>query len=495
VSGNVKQKAISATLWSVVRIGFDQFFSFIVFVVIARLLGPAEVGIFALAMIVSELARVFATSGFADAVTKVEADREEQIARAAFWGNMALSVVCAILMSLLAQPIGWAMQTERLADVLLALAWTIPISAGSAIHMARQLRRFGHKTLAIRAFFSGLIGGAVAIAAAYHGYGVWSLVIQRFITEVITMITAWFAYRWWPSFDFSREDMASILPFSLKMSFSKLFNVVVSRVQDIVIGLFAGAASVGVYRIGRRTIDMVMTATLTPLSSVAVNFFVAVRDDKTRFENSFLRLITVSACVTFPAFFGLGAVADALVPVIYGHKWDTAIPILQMLTPLCVPLVISLFTLPVLTVFGEADKAARMTMIQFIISVALALAAAPFGAEAIVIALLIRTYIMIPYQLRLIEQHTNSGLGKVMKYLIRPLIASLLMAGACNLTLMFGLESISNDIVKLAIVLIEGMVVYLAIMAIIDRQSILWFLEITSTIIRKKTAKNILAVK
>ncbi len=489
MSGTVKQKAISATLWSVARIGFDQLFSFLVFVVIARLLGPADVGIFALAMIVSELARVFATSGFADAVTKADADREEQVARAAFWGNMAMAVACAMIISLLAQPIGWAMQTERLSDVLLALAWTIPLSAGSAIHMARQLRRFGHKTLAVRAFLSGLIGGAVAIAAAYQGYGVWSLVIQRFITEAITMITAWFAYRWWPSFDFSRADMASILPFSLKMSFSKLFNVIVSRVQDIVIGFFAGAGAVGVYRIGRRTIDMLMTATLTPLSSVAVNFFVAVRDDKARFKQSFLRLVTVAACVTFPAFFGLAAVADVLVPVIYGHKWDSAIPILQLLTPLCVPLVISLFTLPVLTAFGEADKAARMTMIQFVISVALALAAAPFGVEAIIIALLIRTYIMIPYQLLLIQQHTQCTLGKVIQHLIKPLIASLVMAAACYATLMFGLGSISNEVAKLAIVLVEGLMIYGAVMMIIDRQSIRWFVEIVSTILRQKSAK------
>ena len=493
VTGNVKQKAISATLWSIARIGFDQFFSFIVFVVIARLLGPVEVGIFALGMIVSELARIFATSGFADAVTKAEAAHEEQVARAAFWGNMALSVVCAIVMMLLAEPIGWMMQTDRLAGVLMALAWTIPLSAGSAIHMARRLRQFGHKTLAIRAFLSGSIGGAIAIAAAYMGYGVWALVIQRFVTETITMVTAWLAYRWWPSFNFSRADMTSILPFSLKMSFSKLFGVIVSRIQDIVIGIFTGPGPVGVYRIGRRTIDMMMTATLTPLSTVAVNFFVAVRDDKLRFQQSFLKLVTVSSCITFPAFFGLAAAADVLVPIVYGHKWDAAIPILQLLTPLCIPLVISLYTLPVLTVFGEAGKAARMTMIQFFLSLALALAAAPFGVEAIVIALLIRTYVMIPYQLRLIEQHTDCSLARVVKRIIRPLAASMIMATSCYVTLLYWPKDILSDFVVLALVVLEGALIYALVLAIIDRQSIRWLLEILTTILRRKSNRNISA--
>ena len=85
---NVKKKAVASALWSVVRIGVDQVFSFVVFVVVARILGPVEVGLFALGMIVSEMGRIFATSGFSDAVTKARQEDEEIVSRAAFWGNM-----------------------------------------------------------------------------------------------------------------------------------------------------------------------------------------------------------------------------------------------------------------------------------------------------------------------------------------------------------------------------------------------------------------------
>lgn len=482
----VKEKAINATLWSVIRIGVDQFFSFLVFIVVARLLGPVEVGIFALGMIFAELTRVFATSGFADAVTKASAAREDVVSRAAFWCNMTMAIGCSLLVTAIAASVGRVVDADRLTDVIIALAWTIPLSAGSAIHMARCLKRFGHKTLAIRAVVSGLAGGTVAVVAAYQGYGVWALVLQRFVTEFITLITAWLAYRWLPSFQFTSADVKEILPFSMKMSFTKFIGLIASRVQDIVIGAFAGPAVVGMYRVAKKTIDILMTATLTPLSTVAVNFFVAVRDDKLRLQQSYLKLVTVSSCIAFPAFFGLAAVADVLVPFVYGSKWAEAIPILQLLTPICIPLVINLYILPVMTVFGEANKATRMTLIQLGLSLAFALVAAPFGVYAVVFGFLLRAYLMIPYQLRLIEDHTNCDLRKIIAHIWKPLIAATITALGCYCVVHQIYLGRFSHLSSLCLAVTQGVVTYAVIMLVIDRRSVRWLFEIVRTVVSKR---------
>ncbi|MGV1916193.1 oligosaccharide flippase family protein [uncultured Agrobacterium sp.] len=481
----VKEKAISATLWSIVRIGVDQLFSFLVFIVVARLLGPVDVGIFALGMIFAELTRIFATSGFADAVTKASPEQEEVVACAAFWSNMVVAIACSLIVTLVAATAGKYVSTDRLAEVIIALAWTIPLSAGSAIHMARCLKRFGHKALAIRAIVSGLAGGAVAVAAAFQGYGVWALVLQRFVTELITLITAWLAYRWVPTFHFTSTDLKEILPFSMKMSFTKFIALIASRVQDVVIGAFVGPAAVGMYRIAKKTIDILMTATLTPLSTVATNFFVAVRDDATRFQQSFVKLVTVSSCIAFPAFFGLAAVADVVVPLVYGPKWNEAIPILQLLAPICIPLVISLYILPVLTVFGEASKAARMTVIQLFLSLAFALIAAPFGVYPVVIGFLLRAYLMIPYQLRLIEKHTNCSVNRIIVYIGKPLGASVMTSLICYYSLNYVYRIEFNDIISLILAIVQSAVLYIIMLLVVDRRSVRWLIEIFQSILRK----------
>ncbi len=484
----VKHKAVNATLWTLVRVGFDQFTSFVVFVVVARLLGPSDVGVFTLGMMLTDFIRVFSTSGFTDAVTKATPEDEENVARAAFWGNLATSIVCAIFITLVSPFISILMHAPNLTPILIALAWSTPITAAAGTHMARQMRRFGHKTLAIRSLLSGIIGGGTAVWAAHAGWGVWSLVVQRFIGEGVTMITAFMAFHWLPRFPKSFNDVKAILPFSLQMSFSKLLTVFISRTHDVVIGAFAGPVQVGVYRVAKRINDMMTLATTTPLSTVSVNYFVSVREDPVAFRNSFLRIVTISSTLTFPAFFGLAAVSDVLTPLLFGHKWDSSILIQQLLAPICVPTVVSLFTIPVLTAFGQSKKAAQMTTVQLVITVASALIAAPFGMIAIVCSLLFRLYIMIPYQLIIIEKHTGCSTWEVLVKISKPLGASLIMAVAVWLSLHSILAFIPYAFVRLILASIEGAAIYIAAIAILDRSSLRWIADMAKGMVGRKLA-------
>ncbi|NBB63339.1 oligosaccharide flippase family protein [Pseudomonas sp. ODNR1LW] len=460
--------------------GFEQFFAFFVFVVVARLLQPSDIGLFALAMILAELARVFAVSGFSDAVTKSEPSLEEETSRAAFWGNMSMSVVCAVLVSVIAWPLAKALNMERLGPVLMALAWSIPLSAVGAIHMARQLRRFGHKAQAIRSLLSGIIGGGAAVFAAYHGFGVWSLVVQRFVTDAISVATAWHAFRWIPRLPASAKEIWALLPFSLQMSSSKLITAFTSNIQDLAIGGGAGSAAVGMYRLARRTNDMMIKATISPLSTVAVNIFVSLRDEPDKFRSAFTRLLSVSAALTFPAFFGMAAVADPLIPLVFGEQWQDAVPIVQALAPICVPMVISLYVIPLLTAFGRSSKATEMTTIQLVAAIGASALTAPFGVIAVVGGFLFRTYALIPYQLSITRFHTGLNNATLSLIILKPLFCSIVMAAICYTTMIF-LPAAMADLLKVAIVAAEGGLIYTAMIFVFDRQVITWAISLVSS--------------
>ncbi len=491
---SVKHQAISSTLWTVARVVLDQVFSLLVFVVVARLLGPVEVGLFALGMIVSEMGRIFSTSGFGDVVTKARPEDEEETAQAAFWGNMFTAFLCAILFTLLAQPISMMLHSPRLVSIIIALAWTIPISASYAIHLARQLKRFGHKSLTIRSLISGLIGGAVAIAAAYAGAGVWSLVIQRVVTEVVTLVTIWLSYRWVPSFSFSWERMKEIFPFSSQMSLSKLVNLLMSRFQDIIIGAFISSAGVGIYRVAKRTFDMLSTGAMTPFSTVSLNLFAAVRDDPVKMRNAVIRVIALSATAAFPIIFGVAAVADDLIPLVYGNKWHDSIILLQMLTPVGVPMLFSLLSLSILTVYGEARSVSFITGIQFALTVGLGLAAAPFGINAVILSYLARLYIVMPYQIALVARHVGLSRGRLVMAMGRPLLASLLMTILCYVMLRQLHAVVPWAFVRLAITGTFGMVFYVALLWAIDRQSLLWLVDMLRAFSRGRSRPAIVGL-
>lgn len=475
---NVKHKAVSSTLWTVTRIVLDQFFSFFVFVVVARILGPADVGLFALGMIVAELGRIFSTSGFGDVVTKASREEEDEVALAAFWGNMAMSVASVGILCAIAWPAALLVDSPRLAPVVIALAFTVPISAGYAIHQARQLKRFGHKSLAIRSLVAGVIGGAVAVAAAYAGAGVWALVIQRVVTEVISLIAIWLSYRWVPSLRLSWPRIREIFPFSAQMSLSKLTGVIMTRFQDIVIGAYVNAAAVGVYRVAKRTIDMMVTGALTSFSSVALQLFANVREDEARLRSAVIRVIAISATAAFPIFVGVAVVADDLIPIVYGPKWRESVALLQLLTPVAVPTLFSLLSLSVLTIYGESRSVSKVTAIQFTLTVVLSLLSAPFGVEAVILAFLARCYLVMPYQLHLVARHVGCGWGPLVMAMARPLLAALIM-GLAAYALLYELQILGVwPLARVGIVAIAGGIIYGALLWTIDRQSLIWLIEL-----------------
>lgn len=483
---SVKHKAVSSTLWTFTRVMLDQFFSFIVFVVVARILGPADVGLFALGMIVVELGRIFSTSGFGDAVTKAPVAEEEDIARAAFWGNLGLAVACAILLSLAAAPIAGVLNSPRLTEIVVALAWTIPISAGYAIHQARQLKRFGHKSLAIRSLVAGVIGGAVAIVAAYAGAGVWSLVIQRVVTEVIAFITIWLSFRWLPGFRFSGEHMRAIFGFSTQMSLSKLGNMVITRFQDVVIGAYVNPAGVGIYRVAKRTIDMMMTGALTSFSTVSLTLFAAVREDEVKLRGAVIRVIAVSATAAFPLFAGVAVVAPDLIPLIYGPKWHDSIVLLQLLAPVGVPALFSLLCLSILTIYGEARSVSILTVVQLVLTVALSMLTAPYGIEAVILGYLARCYIVMPYQIGLVSRHAGCSRTVLVMAMVRPLVASLVMALLCYAAMQWLPMMVSIAAIRLVLVGGLGAMVYLGLLWAIDRQSLYWLIDLGRGYARRK---------
>src|SRR5262249_1641481 len=154
-----------------------------------------------------------------------------------------------------------------------------PLSSLGGIHMARKLREFGHKAVAARTMIASTLAGCTAVAAAVAGYGVWSLVIQAFILDVVGVLFAWQAFRWIPRMSFRWTRLRSLYSFSIGMMVTQLLWLLLARVPDVIIGRYWGASAVGIYRVAIRLIDFLAQAVLAPIGSVALVTFARLQDD------------------------------------------------------------------------------------------------------------------------------------------------------------------------------------------------------------------------
>jgi O-antigen/teichoic acid export membrane protein len=424
----LKRRAAFSAAWTLVRIGSDQGFSFVIFVLLARLLNPHAMGVFALALTISELARLIASAGFPDAVIR-EPELDSELADSIFWLNFGFALGVCLLLVALAQPIAWFFHEQQLVMIVCALAVVLPLSALGGIHTARTLREFGHRSVAARSLISNLFGGGAAILAARAGFGAWSMVLQRLIVEAIMVLLAWHAYPWLPRRRFARKRLGAVFRFSLNTMLSQVLLMVMIRSQDLIIGRVLSVSAVGIYRLGWRAIDLLIQVCVAPLASIALPTLSRLHANTQAFGAAVLRFNAVIALMTCPAMLGFGAVAPQLVPLVFGAQWAAAGQVAQVLSLLALPYATSSLTGPVFSARGAARTSVRLAWFQLLVALALVLLAAPYGPMAVAIAYVVRGYLVWPVQVFLMLKATGISLQALSKQVTLPILSALLAAG------------------------------------------------------------------
>jgi O-antigen/teichoic acid export membrane protein len=458
---DLKEKTARSIIWTVVRTGSDYILSFAIFAVLARKLGPEAFGIFALAAAFAELGKVLPAAGLASAIQRARRVTPA-MADTVFWSSLAVSALVAGVLAVLAGPIAEAFDEPSLAPLLMALGAILVVSVGGAIHIALMLREFGHRSMATRSVVSNLAGGAAAIAAASAGWGAWSLVVQRGVTEVAGTAMAWHAYRWMPGRRFSPEVLRDLAGFSTSMTLTQVLLVALVRVQDVIIGRTIGSAAVGVYRTAWRTIELIAQGMIMPFSQVSLPTLSRLQDDLPAFRKAYLRIIAVSAALAFPAIIGFAVLAPHAIPFIFGERWGESARIAQVLGFMAVPFTLNRFASPALAILGQSGLLAKIAGLQLGLTVVLTLAAAPYGLLAIAAAYVLRAHLVLPVQMWAFRKYSGLGYGELLRSIAPPLVTSLVMAGALlALDRLIG-PRLQNRGVHLGLMVSAGLAVYAA---------------------------------
>lgn len=428
-SPRLSRRASASVLWSFVRFASDQVFNFLVFVTMARLLPTEDFGLFIVALVYAEVGKIIASGGLVSSLYRAP-EITPTLADTVFWSNLLLALIVAVAGLVLQGQIAAALGRPEGASVIAALGFVVPITALGASHMSRNLRDFGHKSLALRSLLSGVIGGGLAILAALNGFGVWSLVVQRYVTETISTIVAWMSFRWRPSFQFSLQTLRRQLPLGGNVAASQLVILFISRSQDVIVSRSLGASAVGIYRTAWKSVELIAQGTIMPFSTVSLPTLAKLQPDPAAFRNAYLRIVAVSGAISFPCIVGFGLLADQLIPLIYGAQWEPSVPVAQVLTFLVVPYALNFFADPALTAIGRADVIFRLALVQLAGTVVFCSLAAPFGLTAVAVAYVVRSYLTLVLQLWLFSRATSVRPLVVLRAIAPPVAAVATMAVA-----------------------------------------------------------------
>lgn len=456
-SRQVKGKLANASLWSLVSGLGAQLSSFVIFVVLARLLQPSDFGVVAFAAIFVDLSRGVMLGGIPEALIQRKT-WSEVAANTAFWVNMAAATAITAVICGICLGVRVANASDVTPLVVAALSSSLLIDAFRAVQEARLRREFRYKSLAQRTVLANVGGGFCGVACAFMGGGVWALVVQRLATSCFQTAIVWAAAPFTPSLHASRSEAKVLFHFGSHVLVNRLVGQMNGRLPEFIIGSIAGSAALGLYRVGSRSVNFLIQTLITPVQSIALSAFSRLQTSAAA-GRAYRRFTQLCALLTFPAFAGLAIIADDFTHVVFGAKWAASAPIMAIICLAVFSTTILQFFQPAMQGVGK-PKAGVSTELVKLGSGAILVGGLSFlGPVAAAAGDTLRKYVTLPVAFRMLERELEIKPQDLLKDLQPPFTCSMVML--LTLLVVEGtLLAEASHLVRLVVDLILGGLVY-----------------------------------
>lgn len=294
--------------------------TFIVSIVLARLLDPTVYGTVALVTIFTTIMQVFVDSGMGNALIQKK-DADDLDFSSVFYFNMAMCSVLYLIMFFAAPFIASFYRMPELTAIVRVLSFVVVISGVKNVQQAYVSRHLMFK----RFFFStlgGTIGAAViGIAMAYLGFGVWALVAQMLFNAAVDTTILWITVKWRPKKMFSFQRLKSLFSYGWKLLASSLIDTVYNDLRQLIIGKKYSSGDLAYYNQGKKFPQLIVTNINTSIDSVLLPTMSKAQDDMAAVRSMTRRAIKTSTFLMMPAMIGLAVCAEPLVQLILTEKW------------------------------------------------------------------------------------------------------------------------------------------------------------------------------
>ncbi len=309
--------------WSGLEAGVSASLSFASAFVLARLIGPAEVGIGAGVVAMHVLLWVTVNALFADALVQQE-QVDDVTASSAFWASSLVGAMAAMVQAASGGLLAFAFADHRMIAMSLLLALALPaVGAGGAVQ-GLLTRRRAYRVLALRAVIGQGAGTVCGIVVALAGAGAWALVLQQFVTSAVGALALVVGAQWRPAAVLRWPAIRTLLRTGLLLTASTLVQGCRYRVFAMLIGGTAGPAALGVVHLAFRLVDAVRDLTLTALWRLMLPVLSQRQRDLPALQASVDRYALLSGLVMFPLIGAMLVTMRPLVALVLGPVWQQA---------------------------------------------------------------------------------------------------------------------------------------------------------------------------
>jgi O-antigen/teichoic acid export membrane protein len=442
-------------VWSAIERFSVQGITFIIQLVLARLLAPAEYGIIAMLAIFIQISQILIDGGFANALIQKKNCTEEDFSTVFFF-NILIAVLAYGLLFLLAPLIANFYKIAQLDLVLKVLAIVLIINSLSIVQRTQLVKNVDFRSQAFVSFTSSLLSGVLGIILAYQGFGVWALVWQQLSNSFFILVFYSLIVRWRPVFTFSKRSFNELFSFGSKLLVSSLINTAYRNLYSIVIGKKYSSEELGLYSRAEQFALFPSYNIGNIISRVMFPVFSKIQDDNEQLKTIYRKTIQYSSFLIFPLMFGLISISQPFILFFLTEKWSGVIVLLQIL---CLDWMfdhISAINLNLLYVKGRSDLALKLEIIKKTYAIIILFCTLPFGLIWMCIGRVFYSVTAIFINAHYTNRLIGLSVWQQLKDIIPYVLASAIMAIIVNYLIFF----IPALIYKLIVGVLFGGIIY-----------------------------------
>lgn len=364
---SLKNKTIKGVGWSAADALLGQGVTFIVGLVLARLLSPDEYGLIGICLIFTTVLNGIVDSGFSNALIRKKEVTDEDY-NTMFMTNMAISIVLYVLLFISAPLVSDFFHRIELTALVRVTGLILFLNALSITQVTILTKNIDFKTKTKASLVSAIISGVIGIVMAFMGYGVWSLVAQQLSKQLLYTLCLWVLNKWCPKFTFYNDSFKYMWGFGWKLLVSGILNNVWNQLYQVVIGRCYTSLTLGHYTRANECASIFSSNLTTIIQRVTFPVLSELQDDKKKLLVSYRKLIKVSMFVTVICMFALGAMAEPMIYSLIGPQWHQAATFLPFICITMSLYPLHAINLNMLQVQGRSDLFLYLEIVKKIIT-------------------------------------------------------------------------------------------------------------------------------
>lgn len=391
---SLKQKTVSGTVWSALERFSGQGISFVIMVIMARILTPSDYGLVGMVLIFVHIAQSLVDSGFSQALIRKQ-DSDETDNSTTFYFNLVIGAVLYIAMWFLAPVISRFYDEPRLLWITRAICLGIPFISLSVVQRALLTVEVDFKTQTKASLISAVSAGATGISMAYTGLGVWSIVAYHIVLLGMNSLLLWVFSSWRPAWLFSWSSFRELFGFGYKIAFSGLLHTLYLNGFNMVVGKVFKAADLGFYTRGQQFVNFFSLNISNILQRVTYPVLCRFQNDDGQLSLKLVKMVRVSSMVVFPLMMGMVGVARPMIGMLLGEKWLFSATLMQILCFGYMWATVYSLNLNILLVKGRSDLFLRLEIVKKIFFIGVLCGMIPLGLEAMCWGIVINSFLEV----------------------------------------------------------------------------------------------------